>query len=46
MHPTDSDGVTASRRHLCAKVGLQRSTEESGHVGDCYGRARPGVTVP
>lgn len=31
---TGSDDVTAHRRHLCAKVGLQRSTEGSGHVGD------------
>jgi hypothetical protein len=27
-----SDDVTAPRRHLCAKVGLQRSTKKSGHV--------------
>jgi hypothetical protein len=37
-----SDEVTAPRRHRCAKVGLQGSTKEDGHVGDYHGRARPG----
>jgi UDP-N-acetylglucosamine 1-carboxyvinyltransferase len=37
-----SDDVTAPRRQLCAKVGLRGSTKESGHVGDYYGRTRPG----
>jgi IS30 family transposase len=37
-----SDDVTAPRRHQCAKVGLQRSTKESGHVEDYHGRTGSG----
>lgn len=33
------DYVTAPRRHRGAKMGLQQSTEESGHVGDYHGRS-------
>lgn len=34
--------MTVPRRHHRAKVGHQRSTKDSGHVGDCHGRARSG----
>jgi hypothetical protein len=36
------DAVTAPRRHRCAKVGLQLSTLEGGHVGRYHNRSGSG----
>ena len=36
------DDVTATRRHRCAKVGLQQSTLEDGHVGSYHNRSGSG----